>query len=447
MKRKNQALWIRLSRVGVLVVLLTGMTSLFTGWLQAPSKINRNTNVAMAASDPVIAAAGDIACDPADPSYNGGNGTATRCRQKFTANLLVNAGLAAVLDLGDNQYECGGYQAYQQVYDLTWGLVKSITHPVAGNHEYLTTGGTNCTNGDAAGYFQYFGAAAGIPGQGYYSFDIGSWHIIALNSSCTSVGGCNAASPQGQWLDADLAAHTNFCTLAYWHIPLFSSGGDTNNNSQYFWTDLYNHGADLILVGHSHIYERFAPQTPLGVADPVQGIRQFTVGTGGANHTTILRNAANSQVTDVTSFGVLKLTLHPTSYDWQFVPEAGGTFTDSGSGNCHGSVSSDTTPPSAPTNLAATSVSSNQASLSWTASSDNTGVSGYQIFRDGTQIGTSTTTSYTDSSDQPQTSYNYYVKASDAAGNISARSNTITVTTPIDPKSASLIYLPLVENR
>ena len=297
------------------------------------------TQIAAAASDPVIAAAGDIACDPTNASFNGGQGSSSNCRQKYTSDLLVNAGLSALLDLGDNQYYCAGYQAFLQSYDLSWGRLKSITHPSVGNHEYLTSGGTGCdsTNAGAAGYFNYFGSAAGTPGQGYYSFDVGTWHIIALNSNCTDAGGCSSSSPQYKWLQADLAAHTNFCTLAYWHIPLFSSGGHAAANSQSFWQLLYNNDADLILNGHDHIYERFAPQSPSGVLDTARGIRELIIGTGGADHTSIATIAANSELRNASTYGALKLTLHPTSYDWQFVPEAGKTFTDSGTGACHGS--------------------------------------------------------------------------------------------------------------
>jgi 3',5'-cyclic AMP phosphodiesterase CpdA len=289
-----------------------------------------------AASDPVVAAAGDIACDPSNSRFNGGQGVGTTCRQLDVSNLLVGANLAAVLALGDTQYNCGGYSAFMQSYDLSWGRVKSITHPVVGNHEYLTSGGTGCTseNANAAGYFEYFGAAAGAQAQGYYSFNIGAWHLIALNSNCTQAGGCSAKSPQGKWLAADLAANQNVCTLAFWHIPLFSSGGRASASTRPLWQLLYNSHADLILDGHDHIYERFAPQTPTGVADPVNGIRQITVGTGGANHTPIATPAANSVVADTTTFGILKLTLHASSYSWNFVP-AVGTFKDGGSAACH----------------------------------------------------------------------------------------------------------------
>ncbi len=275
-------------RIGYVILLVTILGALVWSFNGLRGLLSRSGFV-LAATDPVIAAAGDIACDPTNANFNSGNGNTNNCREKATSDLLVNGGFAAVLALGDNQYYCGGYQAFLQSYDLTWGRIKSITHPAVGNHEYLTSGGTGCdpTNAAAAGYFQYFGSAAGTKGAGYYSFDIGTWHLIALNSNCGDAGGCNLNSPQGKWLEADLAAHSNFCTLAYWHIPLFSSGGRANANSLPFWNSLYNHNADLVLAGHDHMYERFAPQTPGGVADPVRGIREIMVGTGGANHTGI----------------------------------------------------------------------------------------------------------------------------------------------------------------
>jgi len=165
-----------------------------------------------AAADPVIAAAGDIACDPLDSKFNSGNGVVNYCQQKAVSNLLVNGSFSAVLSLGDNQYYCGSLAAYNTVYDPTWGRLKSITHPAVGNHEYLTApgsgGATGCdsTNANAAGYFSYFGSSAGAQGQGYYSFNLGAWHLIALNSNCSSAGGCSATSPQGKWVAADKAS-------------------------------------------------------------------------------------------------------------------------------------------------------------------------------------------------------------------------------------------------
>lgn len=289
-------------------------------------------------SDPVVSAAGDIACDPGNSNFKGGLGIGPNCRQSYTANDL--AGSTAVLLLGDNQYYCGGLSAYQQSYDLSWGKYKNITHPSIGNHEYLTSGGTGCdsSNINGAGYFNYFGTAAGEIGKAYYSYDVGSWHMIVLNSNCSSAGGCSSTSSQGKWLANDLATHSNMCTLAYWHIPLWSSGGRASSNTASLMKQLYNANADVVLTGHDHIYERFAPQNSSGVADPARGIRAFVVGTGGSNHTSLANVAANSEVRNADTFGVLKMTLHSNSYDWSFAPSAvagNGTFTDSGSGTCH----------------------------------------------------------------------------------------------------------------
>jgi hypothetical protein len=292
-------------------------------------------------SDPVIAAAGDIACDPASSLFRGGAGTATKCHMMQTAavlqNLVSTTNLQGILPLGDTQYECGGPQAYAQSYGPSWGQtqLKAISRPVIGEQEYLTTGGTDCTATPGAGYFGYFGSAAGDPTKGYYSFDIGAWHLIALNSDCPQVGGCAPGSPQYNFLNADLAAHPTACTLAYWHHPRFSSstGGGTSKVAP-FWDLLYAAGAEVVLGGNHHVYERFAPQTP-SQQPSATGIRSFTVGTGGKSLGQFSTILPNSEVRDNTAYGVLKLTLHPTSYDWQFVGEAGATFTDSGSTGCH----------------------------------------------------------------------------------------------------------------
>jgi acid phosphatase type 7 len=277
---------------------------------------------ATAASDPVIAAAGDIACGI------GSKVTATACHQTATSNMLLGAGLAAVLPLGDLQYERGAPDAFAAAYDPSWGRVKSITRPVPGNHEYGTAG--------ASGYFSYFGSAAGTAGQGYYSYDVGSWHMIALNSNCGSAH-CGPGSAQLNWLQSDLATHESTCTLAYWHHPHFSSGphGD-GGTSAYFWAALHDGGADVVLNGHDHDYERFAPQNEYGEADPAYGLREFVVGTGGRSHYQFSSIKPNSEVRNADTFGVLLLTLHKTSYSWRFAPEPGKTFTDSGTANCHG---------------------------------------------------------------------------------------------------------------
>jgi hypothetical protein len=284
--------------------------------------------------DPVIAAAGDISCSPFNSNYNLGAGVPSACRQRSTSDLLVGAGLAAVLPLGDTQYDNGSLSEFQGAYDPTWGRVKSITKPAVGNHEYNV--------GGAAGYFDYFdgvgavSGAAGDRGKGYYSFDVGAWHLVALNSECSQVGGCQTGSAQERWLKADLAAHPAKCTLAYWHRPLFNSsftGSDTEVMP--LWQDLYNAGAEVVLNGHAHDYERFAPQTPSGGLDAARGVRQFVVGTGGEDRHSIPSAVAHSEVHDTATFGILKLTLHPAGYDWRFVPAAGGSFVDAGTAVCH----------------------------------------------------------------------------------------------------------------
>ena len=230
--------------------------------------------------------------------------------------------------VGDLAYPDGSKENFV-CYDKTWGLARSRTRPAPGNHEFHSSGATP--------YFDYFGVLAGDPKTGYYSYDLGAWHIIVLNSECRDVGGCEAGSPQGKWLRADLASHTVACTLAYWHKPLFSSGSAHGNDltMRPLWDALYEANADVVVNGHDHDYERFAPQTPDGASDPGRGIREFVVGTGGKSHRPFSEPKPNSEVRDATAFGVLKLTLKSKSYDWQFIPEEGKTFTDSGSGACH----------------------------------------------------------------------------------------------------------------
>lgn len=276
---------------------------------------------------PVIAAVGDISCDPSEVK-NDEAGISSQCHMKETADLLKTMKLAAVLPLGDNQYEDGAFEKFQKSYALNWGQFLPITHPVAGNHEYETAG--------AAGYYRYFGAAAGDAAKGYYSYDIGNWHLIALNANCSAVGGCQANSAQEKWLRSDLAAHPGTCTLAYWHQPRFSSALHGNNrDTEVFWQDLYQAGSDIVLNGHDHDYERFAPQTPDAIADPKRGIRAFVVGTGGRSLYPFVNVKANSEVRNDDTYGILQLKLFPKSYDWKFIPEKNKAFSDTGHGSCH----------------------------------------------------------------------------------------------------------------
>lgn len=276
---------------------------------------------------PVIAAAGDIACDPADGSYNRGRGTATACRASATSRLLLAGRYDAVLTLGDNQYADGAYDKFRVSYASSWGRVKAITKPSPGNHDYETE--------DAAGYFRYFERAAGNPLKGYYSFDLGAWHLVSLNSNCSEVGGCGPASPQERWLRRDLSVHRSRCVLAYWHHPRFSSGSHGSDDSTAtLWSALAAHGAEIVLSGHEHSYERFAPQSPEGTRDRRHGIRQFVVGTGGRELRGFESPEPNSQRRNSTSFGILALTLRPEGYAWRFV-SVDGSFTDRGSAGCH----------------------------------------------------------------------------------------------------------------
>jgi len=244
-----------------------------------------------------------------------------------TAKLL-EANPGTVMALGDLAYPNGTADDFK-CYDKTWGRVKSRTRPAVGNHEFHSKGATY--------YFEYFGAAAGDSQTGYYSYDLGSWHVVVLNSECKQVGGCQAGSAQEKWLREDLAAHPAGCTLAYFHKPRFSSGETHGDDLEVtpLWQALYDYNAELVINGHDHDYERFAPQDPNGKADPKRGIREFVVGTGGKSHRDFGPPKPNSEVRDNTAYGVLKLTLKATGYDWQFLPEAGKTFADSGSGSCH----------------------------------------------------------------------------------------------------------------
>jgi len=272
--------------------------------------------VVSATSSEVLVGAGNIArCD--------------RSNDEATAALIDNIP-GTVFTAGDNVVVDGSAADFTNCYDpvTTWGRFKARTRPAVGDKEYVTA--------DAAGYAGYFGSAAGPAGSFYYSYDLGDWHIIVLNDQSTFVP-TSAGSPQELWLQADLAAHTNQCTLAIWHQPRFTSFNTPPRSSvKRLWDDLYAAGADVIVNAHYRNYERFAPQTPDGVADAQNGIRQFVVGTGGqTGFQTPSSLLPTSEAFNSTTFGVLKLTLSAGSYTWEFIPAGSGTFRDSGSGSCH----------------------------------------------------------------------------------------------------------------
>ena len=403
--------------------------------------------------DPVLAAAGDIACDPLFPDYNGGDGTGDECRHKHTSDVLVGLGLDPLRDavavLGDGAYQCGSLKSYQQSFDPTWGRMLHITRPAIGNHDYFTShtsAATDCTsaNAGAMGYFDYFGDRAGPRGKGYYSYELGAWHVVVLNSMCAKVGGCTATSPQGLWLQGDLAAHQTACTLAYWHHPLWAGGARAAADMEPIWRLLYDAGVDVVLNGHRHWYERLAPLDPTGVLDPARGIRQFVVGTGGEEFQGIASVTTRSEVFHNKTFGIGKFTLRDTSYDWEFLPEAGAPlingvqFTDKGTGQCH-QASTDVTAPTAPTDLTATvTTDPARVDLSWAAATDDAEVVGYRIFRDGVPIGYRTesdgigtpVTTFVDTKVAGGATYSYSVSAYDRTGNESPVSPAATATIP-----------------
>jgi hypothetical protein len=285
---------------------------LFAGLLAAmrPMGAQQPPRAAHPESAPVVLAAGDIArC-----TIIGGAAATARLLDRLPGTILT---------LGDHAYESGTQQEFEKCYAPTWGRHLDRTRPAPGNHDYRTR--------NAAGYFGYFGDRAGPPGRGYYSFDLGTWHIISLNSAIP-VG---PRSPQGRWLADDLQAHSGECALAYFHVPAFSSGPHGMNlEMMELWRQLAAAGTDVVLSGHDHHYERFAPLDARGRRDPASGMRQFVVGTGGSGVYRIGRVAPHSEVRENASYGVLKVVLLPGRYEWAFVPVEGRSFTDSGTGTC-----------------------------------------------------------------------------------------------------------------
>jgi acid phosphatase type 7 len=277
----------------------------------------------------VIAAAGDIVCDPTSSGFGGTNPAV--CQHRATAALL--AGADVVLPLGDLQYSDGTLDQFMAGYDPSWGQDAAKTYPVPGNHEYHVPG--------AQGYFDYWtskGRPTGVTGDGYYSFDLGSWHVIALNSTCSAMP-CKEGSPQNDFLEQDLASTTKSCIVAYWHHPYFNSGtlhgAVMHAGARAFLDDLYAAGADIVLNGHEHNYQRYAKQDPAGQAAP-NGIREFVVGTGGNSHYGFLDvKDANYEFGNATDYGVLRLRLSESSYSWEFVALNGAVLDSGGPVSCN----------------------------------------------------------------------------------------------------------------
>ena len=317
--------------VGALVVALSGFGLRHLGRDPdaGPTPLYLGAQPVRDAARPVIAAAGDISCPPgrrgrSSKEFEGAN----TCRSPETADLVQALAPDAVLALGDHQYDRGDLRDFDAAYARTWGAFRDIIYPVPGNHEYGTPG--------ARGYYAYFGDRAGEPDKGYYSYDLGSWHVVALNSECEHVGGCSADSPQAVWLQQDLRAHPRRCTLAYWHRPRFSSGAHGNNlDNDALWRILVGAQADLVVNAHDHDYERFAAMDGDGQSDPENGVVELVVGTGGASHYKFHFPEATSLERITGQNGVARLELLEDGYTFQFVNAPAGTVVDSGSASCH----------------------------------------------------------------------------------------------------------------
>ncbi|MBK6870064.1 MAG: metallophosphoesterase [Kineosporiaceae bacterium] len=267
-----------------------------------------------------VVVAADLACPSPTPQPDD-------CQQAATSQVALGLSPEAVVLPGDLQYDRGTREEFVRAFAPSWGRLTAITHPAAGNHEYDSPG--------AAPYFDYFGEAAGPPGRGWYSRDLGSWHVIALNSNCAEVGGCGEGSPQLAWLRADLARNPARCVMAFWHHPRWSHSKHGDHEQVGAFVEvLHAAGAELVFTGHDHNYQRFEPRRPDGARDEATGVRQFVIGTGGRRLYPISSTQGLDAATDE-SFGVLSLTLGANGYDWRFVPAAGGTYSDHGSATCH----------------------------------------------------------------------------------------------------------------
>jgi uncharacterized repeat protein (TIGR01451 family) len=295
--------------------------------------------------DPVIAAVGDMACTPVDSHFNGGAGTSFNCGEARTeARMQADPTIDMLLGLGDYQYGCGTIAEFGQSYGPTWGLLNNLIDPTAGNHEYSTVTnsatGTPCPDPNNAGedYFTYFGAAAHPLTAGEYTFTLGQWRLISLNANCskTNVGGCGSSSPQTQWLSSVLASNSQPCIMAYWHQPRWTATSSNNSTYNTWWNILYGAHADVVLNGHIHTYARFAQLNTTGGTDATNGIREVIVGTGGESLQAASASANPKPLSNFRSFGYLRMVLHATGYDAQFINDS-GAVKDTFSGTCHGS--------------------------------------------------------------------------------------------------------------
>jgi hypothetical protein len=378
------------------------------------------TAPATPAGDPVMLALADVAS-----CWSSGD--------EATARLLDTLGGTIAL-AGDTEQNRGSADEYAGCYEPTWGRHLSRTRPAVGDHEYNTSG--------AVPYWDYFGSAAGPRGEGWYSYDLGEWHVVVLNSNCDSVGGCGPGSPQYAWLEADLAAHAKDCTAAYFHFPLFSAGAIHGGKAQVrpFWDVLHRYSAEFVFGGNDHTYQRFAPQTPDGVLDHERGIRQFVVGTGGTEHYPLGPPLANTEVQHTGTFGALRFTLRPGAYDWRFVPQSGKSFTDSGTKACSPLPSPEPPPDTTAPDVRLTSPADGAevaGDVALTAeAADASGVERVDFLAGGEVVATDTSAPYaaTWSAAGASGSVTLAARAVDAAGNAATSAPvTVAVAAPEGP--------------
>jgi hypothetical protein len=324
---KNESGFGVLGILFLIILLVLG----FVGWrvVQTGSSSPSLDSVTFVHPENSFVAVGDIVCGPAGKVFN----DPEHCQSDKTVETAKKLKPDFILGLGDLQYEDGALSSFRNLYDKSWGQLKSVTYPSPGNHEYVTD--------NAAGYFDYFkvnnSALANVIGQPYFSFNKNGWHFISLNSNCDKIGGCGEGSPQIAWLQKDLAASTTKCTVAFWHHPRFTSGKYASSQankdlSKTFWEELYQSKVDIILNGHDHLYERFAPQAADGTTD-ASGSQEFIVGTGGKELYKQTTTAPNSKKIIDNQFGVLQLEMFGKAYKWSFVDVEGKTL-DSGYRAC-----------------------------------------------------------------------------------------------------------------
>ena len=363
--------------------------------------------------DPVLLGLGDIAS-----CWSSGD--------EATARLLdTTPGVIGIV--GDTEQNNATAPEFKGCYDATWGRHNARTRPAVGDHEYRVA--------DATGYFDYFGSRAGPRLKGWYSYDLGNWHIVVLNSNCELIGGCGPGSEQYEWLQQDLHQNAGDCVGAYVHHPRWSAGalhGDQTRVAP-FWDLLYEYSAEFVYGGNDHTYQRFAPQTPAGLVDRDKGLRQFVLGTGGTQHYPLTAPKPNTEVQHTGTFGVMRFTLHANSYDWRFLPQAGRSFTDSGSTDCS-PLLVDNKAPETTISSPPADVTGSQVSVGFGSTESG---SSFECRLDAAPQWTACTSPRA-LTGLASGSHTFRVRAQDAAGNVDATPAERTWTVDADPPGTTI---------